>query len=234
MSPLMDIRLDRASRRRPSPADGEGWALFGMRLSDGRLWRKRMVSMTVLVLALSPGLPGPSTAKTIDLSTRTDVTGVYDIAFCARPSLDSTGKPGHAFVSYSHATNAGNRDFMAIGHTIMAGTTPVNAAWSYFGAPVSGLLKPEVYTSIKQNCLDVQVNLEDFQRARALADDPLHKMGLTAQDGTVFEAYKLGEQDCMTFLIAVAHTLETRGLKVPTRGSTELPMTYIARFIAAN
>ncbi|WP_316228260.1 hypothetical protein [Bradyrhizobium sp. SZCCHNR1039] len=173
-------------------------------------------------------------AKEIDLSNMTDPTGVYNVAFCARPSPDSSGKPGHAFVAYSHANPDGDRDLVAIGHTVSAGVGPVSAAWSYFGDSVSGLLKEERYTSIKQNCLDVTVNKNDFNQARALAEDPLFKMGLTAQPGTVFEAYKLGLDDCMTFLISVAETLKSQGLKVPTRGATELPMAYIARFIAAN
>jgi hypothetical protein len=173
-------------------------------------------------------------AKEIDLSNMTDPTGVYNVAFCARPSPDVTGKPGHAFVAYSHANPNGDRDFLAIGHTVGAGVGPASAGWSYFGGPVSGLLKEERYTSIKQNCLDVTVNKADFNQARALGEDPLFRMGVTAQPGTVFEAYKLGLDDCMTFLISVAETLKSRGLKVPVRGATELPMTYIVRFIAAN
>jgi hypothetical protein len=123
---------------------------------------------------------------------------------------------------------------MAIGHTVAAGTSATSAIWSYFGTPVQGLLKEELYTSIKQDCLDLRVNQEDFRQARSLAEDPLQKIGLTAREGTVFESYKLGEQDCMTFLIAVARTLESTGLKVPARGRTELPMQYIVRFISAN
>jgi hypothetical protein len=123
---------------------------------------------------------------------------------------------------------------MAIGHTLASGTSAARATWSYFGAPVQGLLKEELYTSIQQNCLDVLVSQEDFQRARALSADPLHKVGLTAREGTVLESYKLGEQDCMTFLIGVARMLESKGLKVPVRGVTELPMQYITRFVSAN
>jgi hypothetical protein len=175
-----------------------------------------------------------SNAKAIDLSNMTDPTGVYNVAFCVRPSPDATGKPGHAFVAYSHAKPNGDRDFVAIGHTVGAGVGPVSASWSYFGSPVSGLLKEERYTSIKQNCLDATVNKADFIQARALAEDPLFKLGLTAQPGTVFEAYKLGDSDCMTFLTSVAETLKSKGLKVPARGATELPMAYMVRFVAAN
>jgi hypothetical protein len=80
----------------------------------------------------------------------------------------------------------------------------------------------------------VTVNKVDFDRARALAQDPLSKLGLTAQPGTVFQAYKLGLDDCMTFVISVAETLRSKGLKVPAREATELPMAYMVRFIAAN
>jgi hypothetical protein len=95
--------------------------------------------------------PHPSNARAIDLSNMTDPTGIYNVAFCARPSPDTTGKPGHAFVAYSHARPNGDRDFVAIGHTIGAGVGPVSASWSYFGSPVLGLLKEEHYMSIKQN-----------------------------------------------------------------------------------
>jgi hypothetical protein len=52
----------------------------------------------------------------------------------------------------------GDREFLAIGHTVGADVTPAMAIWSYFGSSVSGLLKQELYTSIRQNCLDVQVD----------------------------------------------------------------------------
>lgn len=193
--------------------------------------KSNVVAALVLLLAV---LTAESLGKTIDLSNMTDATGLYNIAFCARSSPDPSGKPGHAFVSYSHQTPSGDRDFVSIGHTVSAGTSVGSGIWSYFSHPIPGLLKEEMYTSIKQNCLDVVVNKSDYQAAWALAQDPLHKMGLTAQEGTVFQGYKLGAEDCITFLMAVAQTLKPRGLKVPARGNTELPLAYIARFIAAN
>ena len=106
--------------------------------------------------------------------------------------------------------------------------------WSYFGSPISGLLEEELYTSVKQKCLDVKVNQEDFRRARAIAEDRLRKMGLTDKAGVVLQAYKLGSEDCMTFLMAVADVLKVRGLKVPARGPVELPTAYVERLIEAN
>jgi hypothetical protein len=67
-----------------------------------------------------------------------------------------------------------------------------------------------------------------------LGDDPLKRLRLTATEGTVFQAYKLGSQDCMNFLISVAQTLKSRGLKVPDRGATERPTAYVKRLIDAN
>lgn len=173
-------------------------------------------------------------AEELDLSTRTDADAAFDIAFCARPSPGDKGKPGHAFVAFSRKPHDGERDFLAIGHTVSASETAASSAWSYFGSPVSGLLKEELYTSVEQNCLVVTVNSEDYEAARQLADAPLHQMGIVEQDTPVFQAYRLGEEDCMTFMISVAETLTPRGLQVPARQSTELPMDYMQRFIGAN
>jgi hypothetical protein len=191
-------------------------------------------NMRMIALIVTIALTGAAAAKELDLSTMDDPTGVYNIAFCARPSPDASGKPGHAFVAYSHAAPGKDRDFVAIGLTVGADVTPAAAIWSYFGSPVSGLLKEERYTAIKQNCLDVKVNKDDFNHAKALAADPLATMGLTPQEGTVFEAYKLGGEDCLAFMMKVATILKPRGLNVPSRGAAELPMNYMLRFISAN
>ncbi|MER2252886.1 hypothetical protein ABS772_23485 [Methylorubrum podarium] len=200
--------------------------------------RPRKLAPTRRVAAVAVGLlvafAAPARGKTIDLSNKTDPAGVFNVAFCGRPSPDPSGKPGHAFVSYSHKKVDGDRDFLAIGHTVPPGAAIGGVVWSYFGGAVSGLLKEELYTSVKQNCLDVQVNQDDYRRARALAADPLVKMGLTTTEGTVFQAYRLGSQDCMSFLIEVAQTLKSRGLKVPDRGATDVPMAYVQRLIDTN
>lgn len=174
-----------------------------------------------------------SQAKQIDLSTRTDASGTYEVAFCGRPSPKGS-IPGHMFVAYSHVDPQGKRDFLSIGHTVNAGVGPVAATWSYFGDPVPGHLAEEKYTSVKQNCLDIVVNKEDFDKARAHADDPLQKLGFSQASGIVFEAYKLGANDCMTFAIDVANVLKPRGLKVPDRTTGEFPAAYVQRLIGAN
>ena len=172
-------------------------------------------------------------AKVLDLSTRTDASGTYEVAFCARPSPQGS-IPGHMFVSFSHTDPAGERDFMAIGHTVNAGVGPAAATWSYFGSPVGGHLGEERYTSVKQNCLDVVVNREDYDRAKAFADDPLSNLGVTPSPGIVFENYKLGADDCISFAIQVANSLSGVGLMVPTRQALDLPMAYELKLISAN
>lgn len=192
--------------------------------------------LAAAAFGLACTMPQPASSKDIDLRTMSEASGVYDVAFCSRPSPDPSGKPGHAFVAFSHKPPDGDRDFLAIGLTVAAGVTPAGSilSWFYWGSPVSGRLKAEQYTDIRQNCLNVGVDKQDYDRARALTDDPLQKLGVTQAPGIIFENYKLGAEDCMTFLTAVARKLEGKGLKVPQRGGTELPMHFVQRFIDAN
>jgi hypothetical protein len=178
-------------------------------------------------------LIGNAWAKELNLRTMSEV-GEYNVAFCARPSPDATGKPGHAFVSYSRVVSGDDREFLAIGHTVGADVAPAIAVWSYFGSPVSGLLKEERYTSIRQNCLDVKLNKSDYDQARALASNPLALLGIIPADRIVLEAYKLGADDCMTFVIDVANSLKSKGLHVPPRHTGELPTPYVQRLSDAN
>lgn len=187
-----------------------------------------------MVVVMSTLVPATAWAKEIDRSTRSDAAGIFQIGFCARPSPDTFKKwPGHAFVAFSHLKPSGQRDFVAIGHTITAGVTPAQAIWSVAGEPVSGVLKEELYTSAMQNCLVVKVDKEDYDRAFELTKSPLQKMGLSAT-GPVVEGYKLAADDCMAFMIAVASTLSRKGVVVPTRGATELPMDYMRRLVNSN
>lgn len=199
--------------------------------------RARVLATVVLAVAgavIGGGASDAAPPKKIDLSSRTDPNGEYELGFCSRPSpVSSKGWPGHAFVSYSRQT-AGGRDFMSIGHTIATGTSSVSAGWSLFGSPVSGLLKEENYTSVLENCLIIKVNKEDYDRAYALTVSPLTKLGLVRGNVTVFQAYQLAAEDCVGFTISVAKTLEPRGLKVPARAALEGPASYIQRLIGAN
>lgn len=172
---------------------------------------------------------------TIDLRTRTDVTGEYEIGFCVRPTPDTAKNlPGHAFVTFSVSPPKKQRTFLSIGHTVQPGTSPVSAAWSYFGESIPGYLAEEKYTSAMQACLVAKVDKEDYERGLALTKDPLASMGITSPALPVLQAYKLGSEDCVSFMIDVANVLNYKGLKVPSRGAMELPMKYMQRLIGSN
>lgn len=191
--------------------------------------------MKILVpLMFLLALGSQAVAKEVDLRNQTDADGEYNIAFCARPSPDKSGLPGHMFVAYSRVTNTGERTFVAIGHTVEAGVGVTPAVWSYFGSPVNGLLKHEMYTAIEQKCLDTRVNQADFDKAFALTVSPLAALGISTGQDVVLEQYSLGEEHCMTFALSVANLLVSRGLVVPDRGAVETPMKYIQRLIDAN
>lgn len=189
------------------------------------------IRAALLIVSLS----FPASAKEIDLRNQTDTEGEYNIAFCARPSPAPApaGLPGHMFVAFSKTVGNNERTFVAIGHTIGAGVKDAAALWSYF-KPVNGLLKEEMYTSIQQNCLDVRVNKADFDKAFAKTADPLASLGITTGQDVVLQQYSLGAEDCMTFTVGVAQVIAPRGLVVPARGGTELPMDYIQRLVNAN
>lgn len=46
-------------------------------------------------------------------------------------------------------------------------------------------------------------------------------------------AYTLGSNDCVGFMVGVARSFGSQ-LKIPVRGATELPLTYLRNFIEAN
>lgn len=174
-------------------------------------------------------------AKVLDLSTSSDVSGEYEIGFCARPSPDTKlDLPGHSFVTFSHRPRNGGRTFIAVGHTVSPGVSSVSAIWSYVGEPVSGYVKEEIYTSMMQRCLLVRVDKADFNAAYGKTKSPLEKLGLKSSGGPMLQAYKLGSMDCMEFMIDVANVLARKGLKIPSRLPAELPLEYMVRFTQSN
>lgn len=163
-------------------------------------------------------------------------TADYEIGFCSRPSPDTVKNlPGHAFVSFSSTNGNGTRDFLAVGRTIPNGSATV-AVWSYFtGEPVAGFLGQERYSSGLQECLRVKVNRVSYEAARGLTESPLKALGIADLANTpVLQAYTLGSDDCIGFVIAVARTLQSRGLKVPDRRLTDTPESFIERMKQAN
>lgn len=189
-----------------------------------------------MLLTVSMSLVGHSIAigATIDLRTLSDVTE-YEVGFCVRPSPDTVKNlPGHAFVTISVLAPSKQRTFLGIGHTVQPGTSPVSATWSYFGDSISGYLAEEKYTSAMQACLVAKVDRAEYEKVLALTQNPLATMGITPTSSPVMQAYKLGSEDCVGFMIGVANVLKGKGLKVPARGATELPLKYMQRLILSN
>jgi hypothetical protein len=176
---------------------------------------------------------GTASAKVIDLRTMTNSKIETEINFCVRESPDTVKNlPGHAFVGFSQKEAGKDRIFIAIGHTLASGTSTTSAVWSFVNA-VNGLLKEENYTAATVECLTVKVDEPDYDRAFALTKNPLDILGLKI-NAPVIESYRLGINDCETFMISVARTLESKGLKIPKRLTTDLPFAYLKKLIKAN
>lgn len=172
-------------------------------------------------------------AKTLDLRNQTDADGgIREISFCARPSPDKPGLPGHAFVALSETKKDGSRTFRAIGHTVF---TVGEALLSYTGlVTAAGALVDEKYTAIKQECLTLQVNKIQYEKSYGSVAQPL-KVIAVAFDETmpIQKAYSLAAEDCVGFLISQANPFEPK-VVVPARNGGELPLKYVRRLIDAN
>lgn len=194
------------------------------------LVRTRVLSVFASLFCLqhfSPAQAAPH--KEIDLRTMSDPSGDHGISLCARPS--PTGSvPGHAFVVYSVKPPGKDRKILSLGFTTSSG--PAKAVLSYKGwlATTDGYLGEERYTSINEECLVVHVDKAVFDQAWSLAH-PLASIPALA-DLRLMAAYTLSSNDCMTFMTNVATSL--KGVKVPARGATELPLAYVRRLIDAN
>lgn len=173
------------------------------------------------------GFAGPH--KEIDLRTMSDATGDYDISLCARPS-PTVDVPGHAFVVYSHKPPSKDRKILAVGFTTSSG--PAKAALSYKGwlTKADGYLGEERYTSVNEQCLLAHVDKKVFEQAWSLAHPFVSIPGLSDLRWT--GAYTLAQNDCITFMSSVAGSL--KGVKLPERGVTELPLAYLRRVIDSN
>ncbi len=187
----------------------------------------RHVATILVVLALS----SPAHAETIDLRQRSETNRSEEISFCARPSPNGFGFPGHAFVAFSHV-EGGGRTFLALGRTTNAGAP--SAIRSYFGRATSGLISQENYSHVRQDCLTVLVSPGDYERARSAARPRLAALGLPNETTQRLESYSLGSNDCLTFIIDVAATLAGSGLMLPERSRADLPLDYIEKLRAEN
>ena len=197
-----------------------------------------MIRVFIAVFSLVCAFSGQAIAgphRVIDLRTRTDGSGEYELGFCARPSPDvPLGVPGHAFVSFSAKPSGSQRTYVAVGHTTKAAVPSVVLSYVKPLGPVSGYLGEELYTAAKEQCLVAQVNKEDYDKAFALTKDPLAGAGLAVSAAPVRLAYSLGERDCITFMTQVIQTIGGTTLKVPPRKASDLPLSYLRRLIEEN
>lgn len=172
-------------------------------------------------------------AKTIDLKNQTDADGsAREISFCARPSPEKLNLPGHAFIAFSETKKDGSLHFRAIGHTAYS---VGEALLSYTGLiPANGALVNENYSSVKQECLTVQVNQRQYDKSYEIATQPLKSIGIIFDENQAIQkSYSLAAEDCVGFIITQAKFFGSK-LTVPVRKPDELPLNYIRRLIDAN
>jgi hypothetical protein len=173
-------------------------------------------------------------AEEKDLRTQTDAQGETEIGFCARPSPDAFGFPGHAFVTFSEIPNGGARKFRAVGHTVSTAGIPATVFTYFGGRPVSGRQMEEIFSHLKQACLVLKVDRAVYDRAIAAARPTLSALGLPDELAATAESYSLTGNDCIDFALRVAQIVQSSGLNVPPRGPTDTPGAYIRKLINAN
>ena len=180
-------------------------------------------------------LPSLGEAHEKDLRTQTDNLGETEISFCARPSPDAFGFPGHAFVGFSEKPHGQPRVYRAVGNTVGAAVGITPTIFTYFGgASVAGRQAEERYTHMKQACLTLGVDRAVYQRALSAARPTLTILGVPDTVAASIERYSLNENDCIDFAMKVAQQLRSAGLSVPARAATDTPPAYITKLINAN
>ena len=192
-------------------------------------------AISCVAFTLASSCTSLAAAHEKDLRTQTDATGETEISFCSRPSPDSFGFPGHAFVAFSERPPGKPRVFRAVGHTIGPSTSTPSTVFTYFGgAAVSGQQAEERYTHMKQACLTVKVDRAVYVQALAAARPTLSMVGVPDALAASAERYSLNANDCIDFALKVAQPIRAKGLIVPTRTPTDLPSTYVRKLIDAN
>ena len=194
--------------------------------------------LPVLLLGLASSAAWAAPHKVLDLKVQSDPDG-YDreVSICARPS-PGTEVPGHMFVAFGAGKGEGTRTYLAVGHTTSVPAKSTILTYTRLLGPVSGYIAEEKYTSTREQCLVLKVNLKDYDLALSIAQPNLAAIlpGANPPDAEhpVVLGYSLGQNDCMNLATGVARLFASRGVKVPDRGATELPMTYIRRLIDSN
>lgn len=194
----------------------------------------RALLMTIAAISILAGAPVCKAAEK-DLRTLSDAAGETEVSFCARPSPNDFGLPGHAFVAFSEQPTGKTRIFRAVGHTVAPTAGPIASAFTYFsGGSVAGQQAEERYSHIKQACLTVKVDRAVYQAALNAARPTLTAVGVPDVVAASAERYTLNGNDCVDFAIKVAQVIKPVGLKVPARDATDTPMSYLKKLIAAN
>ncbi len=176
-----------------------------------------------------------ATASERNLRTQSDGWGETEISFCSRPSPNTFGFPGHAFVGFSEKPAGNPRVYRAVGHTITPSAGLAPTVFTYFGgASIAGQQAEERYTHLKQTCLTVLVDRSIYQKALAAAKPTLSSLGIPDNVAASLERYSLNENDCIDFTIKVAQQVKSAGLSVPSRKPTDTPTAYIVKLINAN
>ena len=188
-------------------------------------------NLSVLLLSLAAASAHAAPHKEIDLRNKTDANGEYSIAICARPSPGPAGLPGHAFVAYSEKPAGRERSVLALGFTTNSAVGGVLSFSSLLATP-AGFLGEEKFTHMKEECLVILVNEDDFRRAYAVAR-PFYDVPVL-QSIAYSGVYSLTNNDCESFATKVAATFKGRGVVVPPRKTTDLPIDYVRKLIDAN
>lgn len=164
----------------------------------------------------------------------TDSDGVSrEISLCARPSPNGSELPGHAFVAFGEYSSKGAYKIRAIGHTVFS----VKDAILSFGRliPAKGAIDQEIYTSIKQSCLTLLVNKDQYDKLYQSVNQPLSSIGIKFDENKPFQkTYSLGSEDCIDYMLSIARTFASSGLVIPKRSGADLPLSYMRKLIDAN
>lgn len=155
----------------------------------------------------------------------------YFVAFCSKES-SSSSTAGHAFVAIGY------------GDPFTCSVDGKTEAWGLYAAdagkkntsckPSSIQAGKSIFVGKVPGCLfsDVRTNMDNVFVIPCTFDEYLQAYGVIHQWRQ--KKYELKEQDCLTFLIAVANVFKNR-IKIPSRsGLNNLPNKYVQRLKGDN
>ena len=156
------------------------------------------------------------------------------LSFCARPSPDSgLAIPSHAFVSWSQVPAAGKRGYKAVG-TVSGLQPKALVGFSRSITPVPMELTQGDYVSLVERCLNLLVSKTDYQRALKLGQSSLAQIASTIPSQSVSAVYSLPPEDCLTMFVEVMKLFGNKGIALPPRRPSEMPLAYMRRLVEQN